>query len=109
MQIKYLYTLNENTVNTLTDGSEYVQIDDNNIDSVIFSKADLTINGEGTLNISANYKNAIVSKDDLVITGGTYNITAKEDAFNGKDCIKVKDGTININSSNGKGLHFKER
>jgi hypothetical protein len=104
---KVFVTLNKDTENTLTDGSSYVQSDDNNVDSVIFSKSDLTINGSGTLNITANYENAIVSKDDLVITGGTYNITAVEDALNGKDSVKIKDGIFTIDSSEGKGITSK--
>ena len=104
---KVFITLNENTENTLTDGSEYVQTDDNTVDGVIFSKADLTINGEGNLNITANYKHAIVSKNDLVITGGTYNITAVSDGLSGKDCVKIKDGSFNITTSDGQGITSK--
>ena len=104
---KVFITLNEGTENTLTDGSQYVQTDDNTVDGVIFSKADLTINGAGTLNITANYKHGIVSKNDLVITGGTYNITAVSDGLNGKDCVKIKDGTFNITTSDGQGITSK--
>lgn len=104
---KVFVTLNENTENTLTDGTAYVQADDNTVDAVIFSKADLTINGGGTLNITANYKHAIVSKDDLIITGGTINITAVDNALTGDDCIKIKDGVINISSASGKGITSK--
>ena len=104
---KVFITLGKDTVNTLTDGSAYVQTDENTVDSVIFSKADLTINGEGTLNITANYKHAIVSKDDLVITGGTYNITSVKDALSSKNCVKIKDGVINITSATGKGITSK--
>lgn len=105
---KVFVTLNQNTVNTLTDGSAYVQTDENTVDAVIFSKADLTINGEGTLNITANYSHAIVSKDDLVITGGIHNITAVQDALSGKNSVKIKDGVFNIScSSEGKGITSK--
>ena len=47
-------------------------IDDNNIDAVIFAKSDLTLNGAGTLNINATAGHGVVSKDDLVLTCGTY-------------------------------------
>ena len=104
---KVFITLNDNTVNTLTDKSEYAQNDENTVDGVIFSKADMTINGEGTLNITANYKHGIVSKDDLVITGGIFHITSVKDAFNGEDCIKIKDGVFNLSSSNGNGFSSK--
>lgn len=101
---KVFITLAANTVNTLTDGGAYAQTDDNTVDGVIFSKADLTLNGEGTLNITANYKDAIVSKDDLVITGGTYTISAAKNGLNAKDAVKIKDGTITITAPNGKAI-----
>ncbi len=103
---KVFITLKEGTKNTLTDGAEYVQTDDNNVDGAIFSKADLTINGEGALNVTGNYKHGIASKDDLVITGGILNITAVKDALNGKDCVKIKDGTLNLTAS-GDGIQSK--
>jgi hypothetical protein len=101
---KVFITLAENTQNTLSDGSSYTQIDDNSVDAVIFSKADLTLNGTGSLTINANYKNAIVSKDDLVITGGSYQITTVNNALSAKDAIKIADGSITISAPDGKGL-----
>ena len=59
---KLVMTLKEGTINTLSGGDNYINIDDNNIDGVIFSKDDLTINGNGQLNLTSNYKHAIVSK-----------------------------------------------
>jgi len=104
---KVFITLNQNTVNSLTDSSAYVQTDENTVDGVIFSKADLTINGAGTLNITTNFNHGIVSKDDLIITGGTFNITSADNALSGKNSVKIKDGVVNITSSNGKGITSK--
>ncbi|MGB7606705.1 MAG: carbohydrate-binding domain-containing protein [Lutisporaceae bacterium] len=104
---KTFITLKEKTENTLTDGAQYAQTDDNNVDGVIFSKADLTINGDGTLNINGNYNYGIASKDDLIITGGTFNITAVKDALNGKDCVKIKDGIFNLSATTGNGIQSK--
>lgn len=104
---KVFITLEEDTVNTLTDGTEYVQTDDNTVDGVIFSKADLTLNGTGTLNLTAGYKHGIVSKDDIVVTGGIYNITAVKDAINGKDAVKIKAGTLTLSSDTGNGIQSK--
>ncbi|WKY43173.1 carbohydrate-binding domain-containing protein [Eubacteriaceae bacterium ES2] len=101
---KVFITLADNTQNTLTDGSSYTQIDDNSVDAVIFSKADLTLNGSGSLTINANYKNAVVSKDDLVITGGNYQIISVNNALSGKDAVKIADGMITISAPNGKGI-----
>lgn len=104
---KVFITLEEGTENTLVDGAEYIQNDENSVDGVIFSKGDLTINGEGTLNITGNYKHGIVSKDDVIITGGTLNITAIKDAINGKDCVKIKDGTLSLTATSGNGIQSK--
>lgn len=104
---KVFITLKAGTTNSLTDGTVYVQSDDNNVDGVIYSKADLTINGEGTLTVTGNYKHGIVSKDDLVITGGKIIVTAVKDALNGKDCVKIKDGTLTLSADTGNGIQSK--
>ena len=100
---KLIITLPSGTTNTLSGGSTYENIDENNIDGVIFSKDDLTINGEGTLNINANYKHGIVSKNDLNIVGGTFNINSVSQALSGKDAVKIYGGVFNIESQ-GKGI-----
>ncbi|MDF2588099.1 MAG: hypothetical protein K0S41_1940 [Anaerocolumna sp.] len=104
---KVFITLEDGTINTLTDSSEYIQTDDNTVDGAIFSTADITINGSGTLNINGNYKHGIVSKDDIVITSGTINITAIKDAINGKDSVRIKDGTLTLSAETGNGIQSK--
>jgi hypothetical protein len=71
---------------------------------VIFSHEDLTLNGTGTLTISASYAHGIVGKDDVRITGGTYVIDAVGSGIQGKDCIKICDGTFTL-SVGSDGLH----
>lgn len=44
---KVFVTLAEGTENTLSNGGTYMAIDDSNIDSAIFSRQDLTLNGSG--------------------------------------------------------------
>lgn len=95
---KVTITLADDSVNYLNDGSQYTMIDTNNVDALIFSKADLVINGNGILNINANYGHGIVSKDDLIITSGTYNINSVGQGICGKDCLMIADGIFNINS-----------
>lgn len=94
---KVFVTLAEGSENTLESGSEAPSGEDENVDGVIFSRSDLTLNGSGSLTINAGYKHGIVSKDDLVITGGVYNITAVGGGLYGKDCVKILDGTFNLN------------
>ena len=97
---KVFITLAENSSNTLGGGNEYTQIDDNTVDGVIFSKSDLVCNGTGSLTIEADYKHGIVSKDDLVITGGTYKITAADNGITAKDQLKILDGSFDIDAAN---------
>lgn len=92
---KVFVTLAQGSENTLKSGAVYtLQEEDSNVDGVVFSRADLTFNGSGKLTIDAAYKHAVVSKDDLVITGGTYEITAAKGGLYGKDCVKIADGTF---------------
>lgn len=93
---KVFVTTVAGTENTLQNGGEYVAIDDNNIDGVIFSKADLTLNGAGTLVIAAEAGHGVVSKDDLVLTSGTYVITAAGQGLSGKDSVRIANGSYTI-------------
>lgn len=95
---KVFITTASGSENTLANGGEYVAIDDNNIDAVIFSKSDLTLNGAGTLTINAAAGHGVVSKDDLVLTSGTYNITAASHGLSGKDSVRIANGTYTITS-----------
>ena len=101
---KVFITTAPDSQNTLSNSGEYVAIDDNNIDSVIFSKADLTLNGSGTLTISAAAGHGIVSKDDLVLSGGTYEITAASHGISGKDSVRIASGNYTITSGKD-GIH----
>lgn len=101
---KVFVTLAEGSQNTLRNTDGYVAIDDNNIDAVIFSKSDLTLNGTGSLTIVSADGHGIVSKDDLKITGGTYDITAAGHALSGKDSVRIADG-IFILTAEKDGIH----
>ena len=84
--------------NYLEDGATYTSNFDPNIDGVLYSNADLTMKGDGSLIINANYQDAIVGKDDLKINGGTYNIAAVDDGVRGNDSVYIVDGDLTINS-----------
>lgn len=91
--------LEKDTINTLEDGTP----SDLELDGCIYSKSDLIIDGEGTLNITANYKDGIVSKDDLKIKNGNINIISEDDGIRGKDSVYIVNGNINI-TSKGDGI-----
>lgn len=101
---KTFITLAEGSENIIMNTAEFEAIDDNNIDAVIFSKDDLTLNGSGILTINSENGHGIVSKDDLKITGGTYNITAASHALSGKDSVRIAEGTFNLVSGKD-GIH----
>ena len=79
-----------------TDGST-------NTDAAIFSRCDLTLNGTAVLTVQS-MDNGVACKDDLRITGGTYNVTAASKAFEANDSIRVVDGTFNIRAGTD-GFH----
>ena len=101
---KVFITACEGTVNTLSDGTSYTgDFKDTNVDGAIFSKTDLTLNGEGTLNITGNCKCGVVSKDDLIICGLSLTVKSTGCALEGKDCVKIKDAVITV-SAGGDGI-----
>ena len=101
---KVFVTLSDGAVNTLSNGGTFTQRDDNDVNAVIYSKDDLTLNGTGTLKISSPAGHGVVSKDELTITGGVYEIAAANHALKGKDSIAVAGGTFTF--ATGKdGLH----
>lgn len=75
-----------------------------NTDAVIFSKADLILNGVGTMNVTSSQGNGISGKDDVKITGGTFNITSALDGIESNDLIALTDASVNIESSKD-GMH----
>ena len=88
-------TLEAGTINTLSDSSEN---SDEKANAVLFSKVDLMINGNGTLNINAQKNNGIKANDTLHITGGTYHITVIGNAFNVNDELNITHTNISIDA-----------
>lgn len=101
---KVFVTLAQGTVNTLANGGSYAVLDDNNIDAVIFAKCDLTVNGTGSLEVSAKAGHGIVSKDDLKIMDGDLTITAEKHGLSGKNSVRIAGGAVNIVSGKD-GIH----
>ncbi|MCR5805385.1 MAG: carbohydrate-binding domain-containing protein [Clostridia bacterium] len=83
---------------SLDNGGTFTAIGDEEADAVIYSKTDLTINGEGTLSIVSPSGHAIVCKDEMVITGGIFDITSGEDGINTNDSLAITAGTFSIDS-----------
>lgn len=101
---KCFVTLAEGSENSLADGESYaLEEGEDEPNATLYSKADLCINGSGSLSVDAVYQHAVNSKDDLVITGGVFDIVAVDDALRGKDCVKIDDGQFAIQAG-GDGI-----
>ena len=98
---KVFVTLEEGTTNSLSNGGSFTQIDENDVDAVVFAKDDITFNGAGSLAISSPAGHGIAGKDEVTITGGTYEITAADNAIRAKDSIAVADGTFTLTAEDG--------
>lgn len=102
---KVFVTLADGTDNTLSNGGTFADVDKNKVDSVIFSKQDLTLNGSGTLNVLSPAGHGIVSKDDLVITGGTYHISSASHGLDANDSIRITGNTSFTADAGKDGIH----
>ena len=93
---KVFLTLAPGTRNTLSNGGSFTPDGETNIDSVIFSRDDLTLNGSGALAVTSPAGHGIVSKDSLRITGGTYAMDVSGHGLCGKDEVSIADGSFDI-------------
>ena len=95
---KAIIILQAGTENYVTDGVSYIlEPDTDEPNAAVFSRSNLTIFGEGTLNVEGNYNDGIASKDGLIIRNGTITVNSVDDGIRGKDYLVVKDGKITLN------------
>ena len=75
----------------------------------IFSKDALTIKGSAPIKVTGNYNNGIHSSDDLRVRDNpTITVTAKNNAFKGKDLVDIEGGTLNLTATSGDGIKSDE-
>ncbi len=104
---KVIINLAGNSVNYLSDGPSY-SLSDPDPNATLFSKADLTIFGSGSLNVDGDFKDGIGGKDGLIIKSGTYNIHTVDDGIRGKNYLIIQDADLSIESG-GDGLKSDEQ
>ena len=90
--------------NTLSNGGSFASIDDINVNAVLYSKDDLSLNGNGFLTIISPAGHGISCKDDLVLAGGTYTITAGNHGLDANDSIRLTASAISIKAGKD-GIH----
>lgn len=99
---KVILSLPEGTESRITDSVTGMDGEEE-LSAAVYSVCDLTVNGSGTLYVTANANDAITTKDDLKLNGATLVLTAADDGLVGKDSVQIFDGTIDI-TAQGDGI-----
>lgn len=94
--------LAEGTSSSLSDADSYAE-DADGPAAALAASTDLTIAGDGTLEVSGNGNDGISSSDGLVILGGTIKVSAADDAIRGKDYVVIAAGTLEL-TAGGDGV-----
>lgn len=100
-----IYIKEGDVIITLADTSDntisYTKEEDGSSepDAAIYSKGDLSFNGEGSLTVNSSSYNGIKCKDDLKFISGTFHITSGNNGMVGKDSVSIKDGDFTIIAS----------
>lgn len=81
---------------TLSENTENILIAENSEDGAIYSKENLEIKGDGSLEIKSSKGHGLKASDNLNIENGTVNINAASDGIHINDTFKMTGGTINI-------------
>lgn len=88
--------LAEGTSNALADAASYTDQSDDAPNAALYSMADLTIAGTGSLTVDGNYNDGISAKDGLVLAAGNVTVDAKDDGIVGKDYAVLLDGDYQV-------------
>ncbi len=88
---------------TITDGTENSLTALDSESAAIYSKDNLEIKGDGSLDITANGGHAIKASDNLTIENGIISLTSEGDGIHVNDTFKMTGGKIDI-SATGDGI-----
>lgn len=94
-------SLAEGSQNALTESqaSDYEEVK-----ATIHSQVPLTLNGTGSLTLTALTKNALEVEDDLKVLGGTYTVKAANHGFKAEGALAIEAATLTIEAGKD-GLH----
>lgn len=97
-----ILTLSPGTQNILSDGNSYdcTRQENDKPDAALYCRANLTINGTGTLSVCGNYQDGIKCNDILKVMSGTISINAKDDGVRANDCMVLLGADLNIIAEN---------
>ncbi|MCR4896399.1 MAG: carbohydrate-binding domain-containing protein [Lachnospiraceae bacterium] len=105
---KVILTLAEGSENAIyvsdLDSEEAVAAD---LDAAVYAKSDLTVNGAGSLTVTASAGHGIKSTGDLMITDGALTVNAEGNALMGKTSVQISGGTFDLTAGND-GIKSKD-
>ena len=87
------------TTNTVADGANYTATGDDDPDAAIYSTANLTLTGEGSLSVEGAYEEGIHTTGGLVIASGTLEVNAANTGIKGKDYVDITGGIVNVTAA----------
>ena len=93
-----IYT-SQGSTNNLSDGPEYAVQGKKEADSTIYSTANLTLAGDGTLNVAGKFDETVHTTKGLVIASGTLNVNSSKTGLKGKDYVDIQGGTLRIEAA----------
>ena len=94
-------SLAEGSQNALTESQAS---DDEKVKATIHSQVPLTLNGTGSLTLTALTKNALEVEDDLKVLGGAYTVKAANHGFKAEGALDIEAATLTIEAGKD-GLH----
>jgi hypothetical protein len=95
---KVFLTMADGTTSTLSVSGTVTDPSDEKADAVVFSHDDLTVNGTGTLKVSAQGGHGIVSKDDLACAGVTLEADTSGACLKANNSVRIASGTYTLTS-----------
>ena len=87
------------TTNTVADEANYTATGDDDPDAAIYSTANLTLTGEGSLSVEGAYEEGIHTTGGLVIASGTLEVNAANTGIKGKDYVDIIGGIVNVTAA----------
>ena len=103
---KVFLTLADGTEDELSNGGSFAELDGVSVDGALFSRQEPNRERKpGALTVSSPAGHGIVCMDDLVLTGGTYDITSSSHGIDANDSIRIAEN-VSLTIDAGKdGLH----
>ena len=87
------------TTNTVADEVNYTATGDDDPDAAIYSTANLTLAGDGSLSVKGAYEEGIHTTGGLVIASGTLEVNAANTGIKGKDYVDITGGIVNVTAA----------